>query len=62
MPVQARMQPNERQAEQLLGCRRTLLRELGALIAERDRLWTELQVSHTIFYRVMTDLPCFLLG
>lgn len=48
MLVQARMQMNERQAELLVGCRRTLLRELGSLIGERDRLWTDLQVGPTI--------------
>ncbi|KAK9908478.1 hypothetical protein WJX75_008527 [Coccomyxa subellipsoidea] len=37
------MQPTKKQAEQLMACRRMMLREVGALIAEWDRLWGELE-------------------
>lgn len=38
------MQLSEKQQEQLVAVRRTLLREVGALISEWDQLWAELQV------------------
>ncbi|KAK9908010.1 hypothetical protein WJX75_001438 [Coccomyxa subellipsoidea] len=37
------MQLTQGQAQQLLACRRTMLHEVGALIAEWDRLWKELE-------------------
>ena len=47
MAVQDCMQPTKKQAEQLMACRRMMLREVGALIAEWDRLWGELEVDST---------------
>ncbi|EIE21052.1 hypothetical protein COCSUDRAFT_48251 [Coccomyxa subellipsoidea C-169] len=41
--ILARMQLSEKQEEQLVAVRRTLLREVGALISEWDQLWAELQ-------------------
>ena len=49
MAAQARVQLSERQAEQLIACRRSMLRRMGALIAEWDRLWTALQVRPVAF-------------
>jgi hypothetical protein len=54
MPVQARVQLSEGQAEQLMACRRTMLRELGALLAKWDRLWTTLQSRLICQCKVMT--------
>ncbi len=42
------MQLTEAQAQQLLAVRRALLNEVGALIAEWDRQWAELQVGAPI--------------
>lgn len=44
MLAQAGMQLSEVQEEQLLACRRTALQGFGALVAERESLWTQLQV------------------
>jgi hypothetical protein len=43
------MQLTEKQGEQLLTCRRTILHDVSALIAEWDRQWAELQVSTDTF-------------
>lgn len=42
--MQAQVQLTGRQVEQLMSIRATLLHEMGLLIAERDRMWAELQV------------------
>jgi hypothetical protein len=42
---QARIELTAGQAEEMLAGRRTLLREVGSLIAEWDRLWADLQVG-----------------
>lgn len=49
MRVQACMQLTKKQGEQLLTCRRTILHDVSALIAEWDRQWAELQVSTDTF-------------
>ena len=43
--AQARIELTAGQAEEMLAGRRTLLREVGSLIAEWDRLWADLQVG-----------------
>ncbi len=42
--LQAAMQLQQGQADQLLATRRILLHEFGILFSERDRLWLQLQV------------------
>ena len=42
------MQLSEAQAQELLTVRRTLMSELGGLIAQWDQLWAQLQV-HSFF-------------
>ena len=48
MRMQACMQLTKKQGALLLTCRRTILHDVSALIAEWDRQWAELQVSINI--------------
>ncbi|BDA50176.1 hypothetical protein COCOBI_15-3050 [Coccomyxa sp. Obi] len=41
--ILAHIQLSDAQSEQLLACRRTALHEMGALVAERENLWAQMQ-------------------